>query len=217
MTDYTKKMFQGTILVFIMSILAALIGYLLRFVLARNLTQTEFGLFYAAYAFVFFFSLFKDLGLRAALNKFIPEFEVKKRYDMIKSFIISVFILQTAFAAIITFLFLFFADYLSVHYFHNPVASFVVKVLAFAFLFSSVENLFESIFTGFQRMRYHSFMIFLKMFIILLITFIFIKLGYGISAPLLGYLITPFVTIIISYYIFTKKIFSGFYETKFFI
>ena len=43
--NYTKFAVKGAATVFVISILAAFVGYLVRFLLARNLTVEEFGLF----------------------------------------------------------------------------------------------------------------------------------------------------------------------------
>ena len=82
---YAEKLAKGSLIIFAFSITTAIIGYLLRVYLARNLTVAEFGLFYAVMALVSFFWLVKDLGVGTTLVKFIPEFLVKKKYSEIKS------------------------------------------------------------------------------------------------------------------------------------
>ena len=94
MSNYTKFAVKGATTVLVISLLAAFIGYLVRFVLARNLTVEEFGLFYAVFAFLGLLGLFKSFGFDKALIKFIPEFKHKKRNDLIKSSIIYVSFIQ---------------------------------------------------------------------------------------------------------------------------
>ena len=82
--SYTKLAVKGAATVFIISILAAFLGYVARFILARNLAVEDFGLFYSVFAFLGMFGVFKSLGFDRALAKFIPEFMHNKNYNQIK-------------------------------------------------------------------------------------------------------------------------------------
>ena len=84
MTNYTKFAVKGATTVLIISVLAAFSGYLVRLVLARSLSVEDYGLFYAVFAFLGLFGMFKTLGLDKALIKFIPEFMHKENNSFIK-------------------------------------------------------------------------------------------------------------------------------------
>ena len=70
--SYTERIVKGSAWVFFIGVAATIIGYLLRIFLARTLTVTEFGLFYAVLAFLSFFYWFKELGIGSDLVKYIP-------------------------------------------------------------------------------------------------------------------------------------------------
>jgi len=72
--DYTKRGLQSFLALFVLSVLGVGVGYIFRFVLARNLSVQDYGIFYAAYALLSVPFLFRDLGLGQALTKFVPEF-----------------------------------------------------------------------------------------------------------------------------------------------
>ena len=65
-------------MVFITIIIGSFLAYLIRIILARNLSIEGYGLFYAVFTFIVFFSLFKDIGLRNAGVKFIAEYIFKR-------------------------------------------------------------------------------------------------------------------------------------------
>src|SRR3989338_7556502 len=88
MVNYTKFAIKGATIVFIISILAAFLGYFVRVVLARILTVEDFGLFYAIFSFLGLLGVFKSIGQDQAIVKFIPEFLHKKRNDLVKSSIL---------------------------------------------------------------------------------------------------------------------------------
>ena len=47
MTNYVEKIAKGSITIFLLSIIASIVGYLLRLFLARNLSVSDFGLFFS--------------------------------------------------------------------------------------------------------------------------------------------------------------------------
>ena len=80
---YKEKAIKRAGIVFVISIIAAFIGYLIRMVLARELTPADYGLFFAAFTLFKFSGLFWKLGLDEALIKYIPDFQVKKKLEQI--------------------------------------------------------------------------------------------------------------------------------------
>ena len=215
MVSYTKRAIKGAAIVFIMGILAAFLGYLLRLLLVRNISQVDYGLFYSVLTLTLFFEFFKDLGLGASLTKFIAEFKVKKRFDLIKSSIISVFLLQLLSVTVISILLVIFSDFLASSFFHNMAASLILKLLAASFWLTTFFDIFVYSFLGFQKMFYFSTLNPVKMFLILAMSFIFLKLGLGIMSPVLAYLIVYLIILAIYFPILTKKVFPLFFKEKF--
>ena len=177
MTNYTKKAVRGAGFVFGVSMLSAFLAYLIRLLLARNLTQTEYGLFYAVYSLLIFSLVFNNLGTSQALVKFIPEFKVKKRLNSIKNSIIYVAIIQLIISVLIAFILILFSDFLALNYFRNPQASIIIELFAFIFLLRPFTSLLTYIFQGFQRMKYFASVDFLRTSFILIITFLGFKLA----------------------------------------
>ncbi len=83
--EYARRLIKGSAIVFVALIGSQFVAFLLRMFLARSLTVEEYGLFYAVFTFVSFFGLFRELGFGSALAKYIPEFNVKKRFGELKS------------------------------------------------------------------------------------------------------------------------------------
>ena len=94
MLTYTKFAVKGAATILFISLIAAFLGYLVRVILAKNLSMEEFGLFYAVFAFLGLIGIFKSFGFDKALAKFIPEFIHKKENNFIKSSIIYVALIQ---------------------------------------------------------------------------------------------------------------------------
>ena len=215
MTNYTKFAVKGTITVLVISLLAAFLGYLVRFILARNLTVEDFGLFNSIFAFLAMLGIFKSLGFDKALIYFIPKFKHENRNDLIKSSIIYSAVIQliTNFIVIIAIYLL--SSYLSIKFFHSPKSDIVLKLMAIAFFVDSFVQILKFAFQGFKEMTYFSGIDLVRMLLILIIIIIGFKLNYGLLSPIIAYVITPLILIFIFGLILTKKVFPEFAKSKF--
>src|SRR3989344_3554558 len=215
MATYTKFAVRGTITVLVISLFAALLGYLVRFVLARNLGVEDFGLFNSVFAFLGLIGAFNSLGVDKALIKFIPEFQHENKKDFIKSSIIYVCVIMLVINIIIITGVYLFSSYLSVNFFHSPKADIVLKILAIAFFLDSFVMAFKFAFQGFKNMVYFSIIDVVRMLIILSVVLIGVKLNYGLLGPTIAYTITPLILILIFGWILVKKTFPDFFKSKF--
>lgn len=208
--SYLKKAIKGSMLVFFFTLVAAVMGYLLRILLARNLTTVEFGLFYSIYSLTLFISIFNNLGTGQALAKIIPEFLVKKRKKAIKTSILSVFLITFLLSIVTLFILVASSGFLATHFFHNENAQFLLILFSFVFILRPLNSVISYIFQGFQEMSYYALIDPLRTFFILLITFIgFIYVKTAV-VPIIAYLVTP--VIIFAFYlpILFKKILPDF-------
>lgn len=188
MTNYTKKILHGTFILFVMSILTAFLSYGLRIILSRSLTKVEFGLFYSVVALTGIFIFLRDMGLRAALAKFIPEFLVKKKKDLVKSSIWIAFLFPFGAALIIALFLIIFAKPLSVYYFKDTLAFGLLILMALAFWLFTLFLIFFGVFQGYHRMGIFSLLEFIYFLVIILVTVPLLKYGLGVYAPALGYI-----------------------------
>ncbi|MBI2101483.1 flippase [Candidatus Woesearchaeota archaeon] len=215
MENYTKFAIRGAAIVFVISIIAAFMGYIVRILLARNLSIEDFGLFYAVVSFLGLIGVFKSLGFDRALTKFIPEFESKGRNDLIKSSIIYVLAIQVVVNSVVIIAVYLLSNYLSSHFFHNANAGFVLKLMAIAFFIDSFTIVLKFAFQGFRKMWYFSLVDLVRMLLIIGIILIGLKTGFGLKIPVYAYILTPLILTIIFGFIFVKKVFPKFFESKF--
>lgn len=197
MTNYTRKAVYGASIALIFSFLAAVIAYVTRIILARNLTPKEYGLFYAVFTLIIFFLFFRDWGLGQALVRHVAEFKVLKQYDRIKTAIVAVFSIQLSSSLLMGATFFFLADYLADHYFKNPLAAPVLKIMVLYILFSILFITTKQIFQGVQEMFLYSSVELSKNIIVLLLILSFFGLGLKLFAPVLAFaLVCPLLFLI---------------------
>ena len=197
--NYTKKAIQGATFVLIFKVAANFLSYLTRMLLARNLTPSEYGLFYSVFTFVIFFLFFRSLGLDSALIKFIPEFKIKKQYNKIKTAIGTSVSFQLISSTIISIIFFISADWLALNYFKDPLAAPMLKFLIIYIVLSIFWVTIRNTLQGFQKMITFSTTEFTKTLVLLIIIFISFKFFQGPFIPVLGYvLLCPILIIIFS-------------------
>lgn len=217
MKNYTKHAIKGTVVVFVISLLAAILGYVVRVVLARNLSLEDFGLFYAVFAFLALLGIFKSLGFDKALIKFIPEFYHQKNNNLIKSSIIYVTAIQFITNSIIIIAVYLLSSYLSINFFHTNKADIVLKLMAIAFFIDSFVNTLKFSFQGFQKMTLFAGIDVVRMLLIIIIIFIGLKLNYGLLSPVVAYVFTPAILLLVFGWLLLYKIFPDFNQAKFII
>lgn len=188
--DYARRFVKGSSVVFGALVVAGVIGLALRMFLTRSLSVFDYGLFYLIFAFVSLLALFRDLGINAALTKFIPEFIVKKQFGKVKSSMAFAILFQMLFALPITLVLFFFSDQIAIAIAGTASASIIVKILGIWFLAIAFFHVLRSSYQGFQDLVPYSMM---EVFYIL-ITFFFVVLSVhifnlGVGGVALGFLI----------------------------
>ncbi len=209
---YTRKAVQGASWIFIMSMMASLIAYVIRIVLARNLGPEEFGLFYAVFTFVVFFLFFRDLGFSQALVKYIADFNVGTQVGKIKSAILTTFYFQMASSIIFAVVFYFIAPYLAVHYFKNVEAASILRIFIF-YVFGSVFFIIsKDTLLGFQRTALFSLGEFLKNGAVLLLISLFFYFNYSVYAPVYAFGVVCFLLFLFYFPLLLREF--SFFKTK---
>ena len=205
---YLKNALRGTFVVFMLSLLGGLFGYLMRMFLARKLTVAEFGLFYSVITVFMFISYFIDAGMSYSLSRKITELNIKKKNSIINNLVMSVAGIQFIVTIVLGVLIILLNNFLSVHYFHAN-ASYLLFLGVAWILFMPILTSYTGIFFGFQKPTYAIFFETTKSFLLLVFSFIFIFLGYNYLSPAIAYVATN-VLLMLLFYLLVKKVYSGF-------
>ncbi|MEM4336795.1 MAG: oligosaccharide flippase family protein [Candidatus Woesearchaeota archaeon] len=214
MTDYTKKVVVGSLFVFVFTVLAAICGYLVRIIIARTLTSVEFGLLYSIFGTFGLFSILQQMGLNESLSKFIAEFKVRNENGKIKSAIIFTIVFQLATSFVLATVFWVLAPYLAKLYFKNDLAVRGVRMAAIFVFLAPIENLFLSIFRGYQKSLWYSFALFARMFFVLVSTIVLFNFSKTIFSPIISYILVYSLSFLIYMPYFLTRLFPNFLKTK---
>lgn len=210
---YLRNVLRGTLVIFMLSLFGGLCGYLMRMFLARKLTVAEFGLFYSVITVFIFISFLIDSGITYALSRKVIELNVKKKSKAINNLVMSVTAIQFVVSILLGALILLFSNFLSSHYFHNNASALLMLGVAWI-VFIPVLASYMSIFLGFQKPVYPILLETIKSFLLLIMSGIFIFLGYSYLSPALAYVLAN-VFLVILFYRLVKRVYPNFSIFKF--
>ncbi len=159
---YAKHFVKSSSIVFVMSIISNVIGLVLRVFLARALNATDYGLFYAVFALVSMFGAFRDLGIGMFVVRSIPKYQVQKRFDLIKTSVSILMIVQVCFSLSAALILIMFSDNIAITIFGASGASLVIKGLSGWFFFEAIYYTFRGAFQGLQDFKSLSLLSFLE-------------------------------------------------------
>ncbi len=143
---FIKKWFW----LYLFSFIVAPFWYIIKIILSTDLQVDEIWIIYWVMSLMVLVSSFNDLWMAESLNKFIPEYITKNRYDKVKSILFYAISAQFITWSIIFLLFFFWADFLWNHYFHDLRSVNIVKIFAFFFLWSTFFHVINVFFQAIQ-------------------------------------------------------------------
>ncbi len=181
MAGYKERVVKGFAINLGMAFAIAGLGYLTRIILAKNLSLAEYGLFYAVFAFIGFFNLFRDFGLGVTSVKFISGYLGKNDRKGIKTTVKAVFVTQLIMVSLITLPLILFSGQLAQSFFKAD-ATYVIIFLALGYFLSLSQDAIVSLAGGFQNMLYMNLPEFLRHALIIIV--IILGLGMDRSAVL---------------------------------
>lgn len=194
--NYTKKAVHGAAIVVAMSVLASILGYILRIVLAKNLSPSDFGMVYAVIAMFGSIYVFQHLGLNDALTYCVSKHNTKGTHNHIWSSLHFVMRTQKTIAIILAISLAMLADLLAVHYLNSAAARPLIYMHCILLILLPYETAFQSLFQGLQMMASYSGVNLLRISVSLISTIIFLRLGFGASSLFMAYLVCaslPFI------------------------
>lgn len=204
--DYARRFVKGSSIVFVALVVAGFIGILMRMFLLRELSVFDYGLFYAAFTFISFITLFRTVGLNDALAKYTPEFMLNKQYGEIRSSMAVLMLIQVLLTLPITLIFVFLSDPIATVVCGTAAAGPIFKILGLWFFVMLFFHIFRSAFQGFQDQVTYASMEIAYILVTFLCVFFATRVFYlGVEGVAFGFLVGVAILVILWLAIFKKK------------
>ena len=213
--NLTEKFIKKWFWLYLFSFIIAPIWYIVKIIIAGELSVSEVGVLYGIISLITLFSAYNDLWLTDSINYFVPKFVQEKRFDKVKSILVYIFIAQLITGISIASFFFFWADYISSHYFESPLAANSLKIFAFFFLGINVFQVISTFFMAVQNTFYNKLIELFRMVFILLSTFFifFFDLG-SLTNYSYTWIIGLYIGIIFALFLFIKRYFTPYFKKE---
>lgn len=218
MTDETsyldvslRKIAKGAGIGFTGMFVGTAFGYLSRMIIARFLGAGDYGLVCLAFAGVSIAVSLSLVGLPAGVTRYVSFYKGKGDKGRIKGTIISALKISFPLSLIVSLIFFFSADWISVNVFHESRLAQVLMIFAIGVPFWVLRSNFNSATTGFQVLQYQVYVnqFFENIFKLAAIV-IFLALGFGVLGAAWGWTLAIILTPFLAFYFLEKKVFSVF-------
>lgn len=207
--NLTKRVFQGTTIILLFSLLTSPLGYILRIIYSNNLSIEMYGLFYALLAFFGILTTYKDLGFGYSVTYLIPKFIKQKDYQ--KSWIVYKYnqYIEVGTSFLLSFILIIFAPWLSQNYFKVPGTQNLIYIFCIYFIANSFLEALYKMFTGLQQEKFYSSIQFSRLFLALIFSLLFIFFDHNdvIYFAISWALAHIFCTIIFTYILNKNQLF----------
>lgn len=203
-----KKVAESAEVVFISLIIMRLLGYVYRLIIARYGIE-EYGLLSLGLAMCGILIAISALGLQVGLLRYIPYYLSKKDDGRVKGAILFSIKTTLLISLIIGIILFGLSDFIAKVLFHNERLSLILKILAFSIPVATLSEVFAYVIRGFQKIKYYVYSKnFAENTIKIILTLLFILLGWNLFGISLAYVLAILGTLILSFYFVEKKIFN---------
>jgi O-antigen/teichoic acid export membrane protein len=202
--NYAEHIVKGSTFIFIVTLIANFIGYLIRIFLARSLTPAEYGLIYACLSILGIANVLRNLGMPETLKKKIPEFLVNNNYVKIKSTMILTFIIEFLYTVAIVSIIFIFSDTIAGSILKNTQGAPILIILCLSTLISVGYQIINSTFQGLHRFKIYTLSD-LSTYVLRAAFLVVLIVPFGVLALPYAYMITSAIMTMVVYLVFIKK------------
>lgn len=176
-----RKIGKGTTIALVGTGVGSLFAFVVRIIIARYGTETEYGIFSLALVVLSISTIIATLGLQDGTTRYIAYFRSRGEINNTQR-TISASVQFATLASILLFLILFFSsDVIAIKILHDSALVLPLKIGAFGIPFSVLINVFVSAFRGFDRVQekvYFQNILRNVLFLLLLLPIFFLQLSF---------------------------------------
>ncbi len=209
LNESLKKIVKGAGISFTGTVIGTAFGYLARMIIGRFLGPSEYGIVSIGFVVMTIAATLSLVGLNAGIQRYVSFYKGKGDERRIKGTIIGALKISFPLSLILTFLIFLGADWISIHVFHEPNLTPVLRIFAIGIPFWVLTTIFNSGSVGFQEIKYKVYTIFIFKDTFKLIAIVtLLALGYGILGASVGWVIAIILSSFLAFYFLEHKVFS---------
>lgn len=208
LNESLRKIAKGAGIGFAGTFIGKAFGYLSMIVIARCLDPSNYGLILLGFACMSIATTLSMVGLPTGVQRYVSFYRGKGDEGRIKGTILGAIKISFPLSLTATFLLFSGADWVSIHVFHSPELTPVLRIFSIAIPFFVLVSIFIAATIGFQDLRYKVYVNDLFLNIVKLTAIvIFLVLGFGVLGATSGWALALIGMPFIAFYFLEKKVF----------
>jgi O-antigen/teichoic acid export membrane protein len=208
LNESLRKIAKGAGIAFTGTFIATALGYLSRMIIARFLGPEDYGLVSLGYGLMDIVATFSLVGFSTGVQRYISFYKGKGDEGRIKGTIIGALKISFFLSLVLTFLLFFYADWISIHVFHDADLTSVLRIFVIGAPFWVLATILTSGTIGFQEIKYRVYTMLFKDSFKLIAIVIFLVLGYGVIGASVGWVLAIVGTAVLAFYYLEKEVFA---------
>ena len=203
-----RKIAKGAGIAFTGTFIGTALGYLSRMIIARFLGASDYGLISLGFAVMNITATLSLVGFNTGIKRFVSFYKGKGDEGRIKGTIFGALKICFPLSLIFTLLIFFYAGWISIHVFHSPGLTPVLRIFTIGVPFWVLTAIFNCGTSGFQEIKYEIYTNFIFKDTFKLIAIVtFLALGYGVTGASVGWVLAIIGTSVLAFYFLEKKVF----------
>jgi len=208
LNESLRKIAKGAGIGFTGTFIGTTLGYFSRMLIARFLGASDYGLISLGFAAMNIAAALSLVGLPAGITRFISFYKGKEDAGRIKGTIFGALKICFPLSLIFTSFIFFYADWISIHIFHEANLTSVLRIFCIGISFWVLADIFNSGTIGFQEIKYKIYTTFIFKDTFKLIAIVtFLVLGYGVIGASIGWILAIIGMSVLAFYFLEKKVF----------
>ncbi|MEM2110559.1 MAG: oligosaccharide flippase family protein [Candidatus Bathyarchaeia archaeon] len=169
---------------------------------ASFLSEAEYGLYAIVLTVPALFSLFQDLGVNSAIIKYTAQYRAENRREEIKKILVTGLIFDAILGFCLSLIAFFSASFLAVTVVCRPEIKSLIEIASVVILFSSMITAVQSVFIGFERMKFNSLTMIFQSVLKCFASPALVLIGYGVYGAIMGAIVASAATTVLGIVIF---------------
>ncbi len=204
--SHVEELFKGSFIAFSYRIVGGILGYVFILLITRNLGADAMGVYALSLTLINVFALFGKLGFNGAMLRFVAEYTVQGRKDLVKEAYLKTLKVVIPASISLSFTLFILSPYISEYIFKKPDISYYLKISSLAILPMVLMLVNAECLRGLKKIKEYSFLmnISLNLFASTII-FILLMFFKNNVSPLISYIASLFIVTFISHMLWQKN------------
>lgn len=186
--ETAEQTIKGSFTLLIGNYVSLIINAIGVILVARMLSPSEYGLFTVILVLPNFIRLFTSWGIDQALVNFIARYRSQGNTHLIKNLIITGYTFTFLLSGFLTAILYLSTDIMITTVLHRPEIGGYVKFATLYIVSSTLNNLAQSILTGFERMDHRATTTIISSLLKGILSPLLVYLGHGVSGVIIGHI-----------------------------